>query len=210
LQEVRQRRLRAKVLAAAVEIMLVCGDIARARRSADELDSIGRTLATPFMRATAAKARGAVLLAEGEPTAALGMCREALTLWRELNVPYEIARTQVLVAQACRALDDSDSAELELDAARRAFQQLGARLDLASVPPSPAAAHATMGLTNRELQVLRLVATGRTNRAIASQLRLSEKTVARHLANIFNKLDVSSRAAATAYAFEHRLVGPST
>jgi len=209
LQEVRQRRLRAKVLAAAVEIMLVCGDVGAARRAADELDAIGQTLATPFMRATSAKARGAVLFAEGDATAALSKCREALTLWRELNVPYEMARTQVLIAQACRALHDSDSAGMELDAACRLFQQLGAKPDLASLQPS-SETRSTAGLTRRELEVLRLVATGRTNRAIAAKLRLSEKTVARHIANIFNKLDVSSRAAATAYAFEHRLVESST
>jgi DNA-binding CsgD family transcriptional regulator len=197
------------VLAAAVEIMLVCGDVGAARRAADELDAIGQTLATPFMRATSAKARGAVLLAEGDATAALSKCREALTLWRELNVPYEMARTRVLIAQACRALHDSDSAGMELDAACRLFQQLGAKPDLASLQPS-SETRSTAGLTRRELEVLRLVATGRTNRAIAAKLRLSEKTVARHIANIFNKLDVSSRAAATAYAFEHRLVESST
>jgi ATP/maltotriose-dependent transcriptional regulator MalT len=209
LQEVRQRRVRAKLLAAAVEIMLPCGDFSGARRAADELDSIAQTLATPFMRATAAKARGAVLVAEDDPTAALSLCREAWTLWRDLNVPYEMARTQVLIAKACRALHDVDSAEMELVAACRIFEQLGATLDLAGTRP-PATAQSRTGLTTRELEVLRLVATGRTNRAIAGQLGLSEKTVARHIANIFNKLDVSSRAAATAYAFEHHLVESST
>jgi DNA-binding CsgD family transcriptional regulator len=210
LQEVRQRRMRAKVLSAAVEIMTACGDAGAARGAADELDTIARTLATPFMRALAAKARGAVLLAEGDPTGALSACRTACTLWRELSVPYEIARAQVLIAEACRALNDSDSANLELESACRLFQQLGAKLELADLQPSRPASPSGTRLTSRELEVLRLVATGRTNRAIAGQLRLSEKTVARHLANIFNKLDVSSRAAATAYAFEHRLVGRST
>jgi DNA-binding NarL/FixJ family response regulator len=138
---------------------------------------------------------------------ALPVCREAWTLWRDLDVPYESARAQVLIAQTCRALDDNDSAEIELAAARRTFQQLGARSALERAGMAP---RVPAGLTARELEVLRLIATGRTNRAIADDLELSEKTVARHVSNIFNKLDVSSRTAATAYAFEHRLVEPST
>jgi DNA-binding NarL/FixJ family response regulator len=116
----------------------------------------------------------------------------------------------VLIARACAALDDSDSADLELEAARRTFQQLGATLDVASLQNSAEAPHSKAGLTTRELEVLRLVATGRTNRAIADALKLSEKTVARHISNIFNKLDVPSRAAATAYAFEHNLIERTT
>jgi DNA-binding CsgD family transcriptional regulator len=210
LQEARHRRVRPRALAAAVEILLACGDNAAGRRAADELEELARTVATPFLQATAAQARGAVLLAEGNATAALAACRSAWTLWRELDVPYEAARTQVLIAQSCRALDDSDSAAMELDTACRTFQQLGATLDLARLEAAGATPCSSAGLTARELQVLRLIATGRTNRAIADELRLSEKTVARHISNIFNKLDVSSRAGATAYAFEHRLVKRST
>lgn len=210
LQEARHRRARSRVLGAAVEIMLAGGDIRAARVAADELNGLAQALGTPFMRAIAAQAHGSVLLAEGDATAALAACRAAWTLWCELEVPYESARAHVLIAQACRALHDNDSADLELDAARRAFEQLGAAPDLARVQKSDPAPRSIGGLTSRELQVLRLVATGRTNRAIADDLELSEKTVARHIANIFNKLDVSSRAAATAYAFEHRLVEPST
>jgi DNA-binding CsgD family transcriptional regulator len=210
LQEVRQRRVRSNVLRAVVDIMLATDDVPAAHRAADELDAIAQTVATPFLRATAAQARGAVLLAEDEPTSALSVCRTAWTLWRELEVPYEAARTQVLIARACAALDDSDSADLELEAARRTFQQLGATLDVASLQNSAEAPHSKAGLTTRELEVLRLVATGRTNRAIAVALKLSEKTVARHISNIFNKLDVPSRAAATAYAFEHNLIERTT
>jgi DNA-binding NarL/FixJ family response regulator len=209
LQEARQRRVRSSVLRAVVEIMLASDDVPSARRAADELDAIAGTLATPFLRATAAQARGSVLLAENDPAAALAACRTAWALWRELEVPYEAARTQVSIARACAALDDRDSADLELEAARRTFQQLGARMDLASVHRL-AEPHSTAGLTARELEVLRLVATGRTNRAIADALKLSEKTVARHISNIFNKLDVPSRAAATAYAFEHNLIQRTT
>jgi len=209
LQEARHRRARSKLLSAAVEIMLACDDVPGARRAADELDALAQTLATPFIRATAAQARGAVLLREGDATAALSACRTAWTLWRDLEVPYEAARTQVVIAQSCRSLGDRDSAEMELDAACRAFRQLGATPDLARLQAG-ASTHSAEGLTTRELQVLRLVATGRTNRAIADELGLSEKTVARHVSNIFGKLDVSSRAAATAYAFAHRLIEPST
>jgi DNA-binding CsgD family transcriptional regulator len=210
LRETRGRRARSKILGAAVEIMLACGDVAEARRSADELDALAQRVGTPFLRAIAAQTQSAVLLSEGDPAEALSVCRTAWTLWRELEVPYEAARTQVLIAQACRALGDEDSATLELAAACRIFEQLGARPDLERVKTADAAHRPAAGLTARELQVLRLIATGRTNRAIADALELSEKTVARHISNIFIKLDVSSRAAATAYAFEHRLTGPTT
>jgi DNA-binding NarL/FixJ family response regulator len=208
LQETGHRRTRARVLSAAVEIRLGCDDVSAARASADELDALAHALETPFLRAMAAQAQGAVLLAEGDPTAALAACRSAWAIWCELEVPYEAARTQVLIANACRALHDRDSAELELEAACAAFQRLGARLDFDRLRKPPD--RITGQLTSRELQILRLVATGRTNRAISDELGLSEKTVARHVSNIFNKLDVSSRAAATAYAFEHRLIQTST
>jgi DNA-binding CsgD family transcriptional regulator len=197
-------------LSAGAEIMLACGDVGAARRAADELEALAHVLATPFARASAAQAIGAVCLAEGDPAAALSASRAAWALWHELDVPYEAARAQILIAQSCRALHDRDSADLALEAARRTFQQLGARLDLTRLQALEPATDSTSGLTGRELQVLRLVATGRTNRAISEELGLSEKTVARHIANIFNKLDVSSRAAATAYAFEHHLIQPTT
>jgi len=204
LQEARHRRVRARMLGAAAEIQLACGDVTGARRAADELTTLAEELKTAFLRAIAAEANGAVLLAEGEPMKSLSVCRTAWNLWRELEVPYEAARTQVTISRACRALGDNDSADLELSAARRSFAQLGAKVDLAR-PAGPGPPRRESGLTARELEVLRLVATGQTNRAIADHLGLSEKTVARHLSNIFNKLDVSSRAAATAYAFTHQL-----
>jgi DNA-binding NarL/FixJ family response regulator len=205
LQEASHRRGRSKILRAAVEIMLAGGDVAAARRAADDLNTVAQALKTPLLRAVAAQAQGAVLLGEGDPAAALSACRTAWTLWRELDVPYEAARTQVLISQACRALGDRDSAALELNAARRTFEQLGAKLDAARLPEAGDGQRAAAGLTGRELEILRLVATGRTNRTIAEELGLSEKTVARHISNMFNKLNVSSRAAATAYAFEHDL-----
>jgi DNA-binding CsgD family transcriptional regulator/predicted negative regulator of RcsB-dependent stress response len=205
LQEARHRRTRSKILGAAVEIMLAAGDVAAARQAADELGMLAQTLNTPFLRARAAGSEGAVLLAEGNAPAALTASRTAWGLWRELEVPYEAARARVLIAQACRALGDKDSADLELEAARQTFDHLEARPDAARLAEIAASGRPAAGLTDRELQVLRLVATGRTNRAIADDLGLSEKTVARHVSNIFNKLNVSSRAAATAYAFEHHL-----
>jgi DNA-binding CsgD family transcriptional regulator/tetratricopeptide (TPR) repeat protein len=210
LQESRQRRTRARVLAAAVEIMVATEDVAAARGFSDELSALARSVGTPFLRASAGHALGAVLLAEGDPASALSACRSAWSLWRDHDVPYEAARVQVLIAAACRALGDSDAADIELAAACRTFDQLGALPDLDRVRRSSRVEAVPGGLTPREVEVLRLVATGRTNRSIADDLGLSEKTVARHLSNIFNKLDVSSRAAATAYAFEHQLVERST
>ena len=191
-----------------MEILLAAGQPEDARAAADELARIAAGLEAPFLRAVSAQARGAVLLAEGDPKAALAALRPAWMAWQELEAPYEGARVRVLVGRACQALGDRDSAEMELDAARWVFRQLGAAPDLAladgrSERPSARGAGA---LTARELELLRLVATGGTNRAIAAELFLSEKTVARHLANIFAKLGLSSRAAATAYAYEHDLV----
>ena len=148
-----------------------------------------------------------MLLVQGECAGALTALRRADGIWREMDMPYEAARTRVLMAQACRALGDEDGARLELDAALEVFQQLGARPDAERVALllGGAPARDDGGLTPRELEVLRLVAAGNTNRAIAETLVLSEKTVARHVSNIFAKLDLSSRAAATAYAYEHKL-----
>jgi DNA-binding NarL/FixJ family response regulator len=129
-------------------------------------------------------------------------------LWRGLDVPYEIARVRELVGLACRGLGDLDGAQLEFEAAQETFDRLGARLDAARVVAlvAPPAIRPSGGLTGREVEVLRLVAAGKTNRAIAAALEISEKTVARHLSNIFIKLDLPSRSAATAYAYEHKLL----
>jgi len=208
LDEAPDRAARARVLAAYVEVVLAAGDVPAARAAADELSATAAGLGMAFLRAVAAHATGAVLLAEGDPRAALAALRRAWAAWQELDVPYEAARARVLVGLACRELGDTDTAEMELGAACRVFQQLGAAPDLARVEAlSPKkAASAAGGLTAREVQVLRLVAAGKSNRAIAADLFLSEKTVARHVQNIFAKLDVSSRSAATAFAFEHGLL----
>jgi ribulose-phosphate 3-epimerase len=172
------------------------------------LAEIAADLDAPFMRAVSAHATGAVLLAEGDARAALAALRDAWTAWQELEAPYEAARVRVLTGLACRKQGDEDTAEMELDAARCVFQQLGAAPDLARVEAlsRKAVPKAAGRLTAREVQVLRLVAAGKTNRAIAADLFISEKTVARHVSNIFVKLGLSTRAAATAYAYEHDLV----
>jgi ATP/maltotriose-dependent transcriptional regulator MalT len=208
LDEAPDRIARTKVLVAYVEIVLAAGDVLAARTAADELSEIAADLGMPFLHALSAHATGAVLLAEGDPRAALASLRRAGTAWQEIQAPYEAARAQVLIGHAYRALGDTDTAEMELGAARRVFQQLGAVPEIARVEALSrmAAPRAAGGLTAREAQVLRLVAAGKSNRAIAAHLAISEHTVARHLQNIFAKLDVSSRSAAPAFAFEHGLV----
>lgn len=198
---------RARLLAAYVEIALAADDRAAARAAADELAGIAADIDAPFLKAVSAHATGAVLHVEGDVRAACEALRQAWTALTELNAPYEAARAQFLVGLACLKLGDADTAELELESARRVFQQLGAASDLARVEAlsSRAPVETPGGLTGREVQVLVLVAAGKTNEEIASALVISKHTVRRHLQNIFAKLRVSSRAAATAYAFRHHL-----
>jgi DNA-binding CsgD family transcriptional regulator len=208
MDEATDRQTRSRLLAASVEILLAAGDVPAARAAVDELAHLATSLDAPFLRAISAQAGGAVLLHEGQPRAALTLLRQAGAAWHELEVPYEAARARVLVGLACRALGDEDAAVMELAAAGQVFQQLGAvpdckRVNQLSTTASP---KARTVLTAREVQVIALIATGRTNRAIADELRISEKTVARHVSNIFTKLGLSSRAAATAYAYQHDLV----
>lgn len=197
---------RSRLLAAAVEIYLGGGDLDAADAAADELAEVARGSSSPLLDALAEHATGSVLVARGDHAAALTALRAALAGWRTLEMPYEAARTRVQIGLACRALDDADAADLELDAARGELDRLAARTDLerldtllgedpAATPPG--------GLTERECEVLRLVAAGHTNRRIGAELVISEHTVARHVQNIFTKLGVSSRSAATAYAYEH-------
>jgi DNA-binding NarL/FixJ family response regulator len=206
-EEAQDRLTRAKVLAAHAEIMLAVGDLSAARAAVDELTAVAADLDAPLLRAVAAQPTGAVLLAEGDARAAVEALRRAWTAWQELEAPYDAARVRVLIGLAYRALGDRDTAAIELDAARLVFRQLGALPDVVRVEAliREAASTAAGGLTAREVEVLRLVAAGKTNRAIADDLFLSKRTVDRHVSNILTKLGLSSRAAATAYAVEHDL-----
>ena len=203
---------RAGILPAYVEIMLAIGSLDLARAACRELAEIAKHLDCEALDAKAAHAKGTTALAEGRASEALIELRRALAIWRELDAPYEIARVRSVIGLACRAVEDHDTARLEFEAARRAFEELGALPDLAHVASLDAAIVAnsgganTHGLTGRERQVLRLIAAGKSNRQIADELFISEHTVARHVQNIFAKLAVSSRAAATAFAFSHQLV----
>ena len=200
---------RARVLPAYVEIMLAIGSLELARAASRELEEIARSIpGCELLAAMAAQTQGVVTLAEGQPADALLALRRALDSWSDLSAPYEAARIRVSIGMACSALGDEDTARLEFDAAKRIFEELGAtpdvaRLDELHPPAVPGRAH---GLTARELEVLRRLAAGKSNRAIAAELFISEHTVARHVQNIFSKLDVSSRTAATAFAFAHNLI----
>jgi ATP/maltotriose-dependent transcriptional regulator MalT len=206
--EATQPMQRAGLLPAYAEIMLASGEVEQARAASRELAETAETSVSPMLSAIAAQVRGEVDLAEGDARTALASLRHAADFWQELDAPYEAARVQVLLGLACRALGDDDSAALDLDAARAVFEQLGAAPDLARVDEliGRSGTADTHGLTARELEVLRLVATGKTNREIAEALVVSQHTVARHVQNICRKLGVSSRTAATAFAFEHQLV----
>jgi DNA-binding CsgD family transcriptional regulator len=197
------------LLAAAVDIFRAAGDVAGARAAADELATFTDSAPSAVLRAMVAQARGAVLVAEGDPVAGLNELRAAARAWQSLRMPYEAARTAVLLGLACAALGDRGAASLELDNARVIFTELGARPDLARVdafigPPPRSTDDA--GLSDRERQVLAQLASGKTNREIASVLHISQHTVGRHVENIFAKLAVTSRAAATARAYELDLI----
>src|SRR3990170_4358169 len=204
--EAVQPRARARLQAARVEVEITSGDLDAARPAVEVLEAIAREYATPVLSAAVDTANGRLRLAEGDAPAALECLRRACVTWQELRLPYETARTRMQYGLAIRATGDEEDARLELRAARAAFERLGA------VPEAAAAAELLGergglpgGLTAREAEVLRLGAAGGTKRGIASILVISEHTVARHLPNMFAKLGVSSRSAATAFAFEHGL-----
>ncbi|HLM92923.1 MAG TPA: LuxR C-terminal-related transcriptional regulator [Gaiellaceae bacterium] len=198
---------RAALLPAWVEIALAVGDLEGARASCGELEEIAARQPSELLAATAAHARGALALAEGNADGAVAALRSAWRMWQELEAPYEAARSRVLLGLACAELGDDDTKAVELEAARDAFEKLGAAPEIARVDElagrTPPDAH---GLSAREVQVLRLVASGMSNRDIATELVISERTVARHVQNIFAKLRLCSRAAASVFASEHGLL----
>ena len=201
---------RAAVLAACVEILIDVSALEEARVAVDELAALAARYDTPYLRALAAHAAGSVRLAHGDARGALTSLRQAWMDWQVVEAPWEGARVRLLLGLSCRALGDDDAARMEFDAAERIFARLEAAPDLARVHSLRAlsAEPAAAPLTAREREVLTLVATGMTNRAIADALAISDRTVDRHVSNILSKLDRPSRAAATAYAYEHGLLKP--
>lgn len=205
LAEPRDDVHRSQLLPAAVEVLLAVGAVEEAAVVAGELDGLADRFGCPALVGWAGHAAAAVAVATGDAASALPRLRRSRDVWATLRAPYETARCRALTARVYLALGDRGSAEAELTAAREAFLALGVRPDAAATGVSGTGA-LPGGLTSREVEVLRLVAAGRSNAEIALALFLSEKTVARHLSNIFGKLAVGSRTAAAAYAFEHRLV----
>ena len=202
------RLRRARLLPAYLEIMLAIGDLEDARRARDELQELGRAFDADALRALVAQADGAIALAGGQAQAALDPLRCAFEQWQRLEAPYEAARVRVLIGQACRAVGDDEAAALEHKAARSEFERLGARPELARLDAPSPAGQSTPGnpLTAREVQVLRLISSGRTNKEIADTLCLSDRTVDRHVSNILGKLDVPTRAAAAVHAVHHKFL----
>jgi DNA-binding CsgD family transcriptional regulator/tetratricopeptide (TPR) repeat protein len=202
------RLRRARLLPACLEIMLAIGDLEDARRARDELRELARTFDADGLRAMVAQAEGAIALAEGRAHAALDPLRRAFERWQRLEAPYEAARVRVLIGHACRALGDEEAAALEHKAARSEFERLGAQPELARLDAPSPTGPSTAGnpLTARELQVLRLISSGRTNKEIADELCLSERTIDRHVSNILSKLDVPTRAAAAVHAVHHKFL----
>jgi ATP/maltotriose-dependent transcriptional regulator MalT len=199
---------RARHLPACVEVLLAAGELDEPRELCRELQQLAEALDSDVLRAAAEQAEGARLLAGGEARGALGVLRSAFERWTRLAAPYEAARVRVLLARACGALGDAESCALELEAARAEFARLGARPDADAIDALEGEDGGACGhpLTARELEVLRLIAAGHSNKAIARSLGLSDRTVDRHVSNILCKLEVPTRTAATAWAYSHRLV----
>ena len=200
---------RARLLPAFIECLLETGSEEEAREFCEELTEIAENYGSPLLGAAAAQSRGELELSSGNHEAAIRSLRLAWRGWQEFEAPYEIARVRVSLGKACRELGDEDSAKLEFEAAGKTFAELGARPDLERTEAllRPTVSEDSFGLSPREREVLRFIAAGESNKAIAARLQLSERTVHRHVSNIFMKLEVSSRSAATSFAYQHGLVG---
>lgn len=197
---------RLRFLPAGVEIMLAAGEFDAARELCAELEAHAQSYRTEVLGAMASEARAELSLAENNPQGAIEPLQRALAVWQRIGAAYAAAHVLHSLSRACRALEDSDGADLASASAREICQRLGIAAEATRMPAAANAAAPRHNLTARELQVLRLVAAGKTNKRIAKELSLSEKTVDRHVSNILSKLDVHSRAAATAYAYEHQLI----
>lgn len=206
--EAKGRLTRSRILPAYIEIMLATNEIEEAHTAVNELSEITDTIGAPYLQALTFYYRGAVLLEKNDTPNALTSLQNAQKKWKDLDSPYELARTKVLISRTCNQLDDTDTAHLEKEAAQSIFRQLGAQPDLDRIIAKTRYGRNTevLGLTSRELEVLQLVASGKTNKAIANELFISVRTVDRHVSNIFNKLGVNSRTAATSFAYEHDLL----
>jgi ATP/maltotriose-dependent transcriptional regulator MalT len=200
---------RARLRVAQAEIALLTGDLTTADDAVEELTAVAESHASPGFAAAARHWRGALLLARRRPNEAMPCLHEACAAWRALQAPYDCARARVALAEAYRQLGDVDGAELELSAAAGVFERLGAVPDAAAVALLRGSVLQPGGLTDRELEVLTLLAAGRSNREIAGALVISGKTVARHLSNIFTKLEVGTRTAAAAWAHQHAMGHPT-
>ena len=205
LGEAKDPLIRASLLPHQIDVALVAGDGDTATRASDELTALALQYRSPIMSAYAAEGRGALLLSKGDADAATPELRQAITAWMHLDCLYELARARTLMADALVALGDQDGANLELEAARDSFEQLGAEPDARLVRDKMGRSQSAGGLSPREMEVLRLVAAGRSNKEIAADLFISENTVARHVQNIFAKLGVASRSAATSLALKEGL-----
>ena len=200
---------RGKLLPARVQIAVAAEDLDTAADAVAELERIAAAFESPVLSAAAASSRGRLLLAQGDASAACATLREALQRWQQLEVPYEVATVRLLLGQACRSCGDEDAASRSLASAAAIFERLGAALDSGHIRDLTLSSSLPAGLTPREAEVLSLVASGRTNKEIAASLILSERTIARHLSNIFTKVGVSSRTAAAAFAYENDLAQPT-
>lgn len=197
---------RARLLPAHFEIMMAIGDLEEAQRTCEELDTLRAAFESEVLHAQAAQARGALCARNGDSVAALKHMRESFEFWQAFGAPYEAARVRLALAEVCEALGDQEASALEVEAARLTFEQLGARPDIEQIERRRAPKPAANALTSREREVLQRIARGLTNKSIARELNLSERTIDRHVGNILGKLNVRSRAAATAYACSHQLI----
>jgi len=195
------RLARAELLPVLVHVAIAAGDLSAAGDAFAELDEIAAAFALPSLGASVLSTQGRLELARGDAATACDTLQQAADRWQALEVPYEVATARTLLGQARRETGDERGAVASFTSATRLFGQIGASLPADGTRNPPPA-----GLTDREVEVLRLVAAGMSNNDIANRLYLSVKTVSRHLSNIFTKIGVSSRAAATAFAFEHDLV----
>jgi DNA-binding NarL/FixJ family response regulator len=208
LTEPRDPIHRSQVLPGAIEVLLAT-DVGAAEPLVAELRELADAIGTPALEAQAARGAGALALIRENTQDALAHLRRAMMAFLALGFPYDAADARLLLSRALAAAGDAEAAAQELEAARAAFAALGAQPGLHACDALTGPAALPGGLTAREVEVLRLVAAGRPNQEIARLLYLSEKTVARHLSNIFTKLHVASRTAAAAYAFKNGLAGAS-